>query len=53
MSVLQNILKARADLQHAQQDLLNDRMNCHKIEEIKKHTEDLVKWNELEENIRM
>ncbi|CAL5213793.1 unnamed protein product [Lathyrus oleraceus] len=51
MSVLQNILKARADLQHAQQDLLNDRMNCHKIEEIKKHTEDLVKWNELEENI--
>lgn len=47
----QNILKAREDLQMGQHELLNDRMNSSKIEEIKRYTEELVKWNELEENI--
>lgn len=47
----QDIIKARATLLQALQELLNDRMNCQKIMAINTYTEDLVRLNEIEENV--
>lgn len=47
--VQQNIAKARSDLEKAQLDLIMDRMNNHMIEEVKKCTENIIRWNEIEE----
>ncbi|KAF1880054.1 hypothetical protein Lal_00022183 [Lupinus albus] len=50
-NVKQNITKARHNLLMAQLELNNDRMNGEIIEKVKKYSEELIKLNELEENI--
>lgn len=44
-----NIAKAMAELLQAQVDLGMDRMNTSKIDMVKKHTDDIMKWKEIEE----
>lgn len=44
-----HIVKARSELMKAQQELITDRMNIHKIEEVKKCTEEVIKSHEFEE----
>ena len=35
----------------AQKELINDRMNIHKIENVKKLNEELIKWHELKKHV--
>lgn len=44
-----HIVKARPELMKAQQELITDRMNIHKIEEVKKCIEEVIKSHEFEE----
>lgn len=45
------VKKDRVDLLTAQQKLITDRMNIHHIEEVKACTMEVIKWNELEEQV--
>lgn len=45
------VKKDRVDLLTAQQKLITDRMNIHNIEEVKACTMEVIKWNELEEQV--
>ena len=50
-AIRRNILKARQNLLSAQNDLQNNRFDRHKIEEIKKLTNDVIHWNQMEEKL--
>ncbi|MCI32067.1 transposon TX1 putative 149 kDa protein, partial [Trifolium medium] len=43
--------KAREDLRQAHSRLLHDRMNPHYIMEVQKCTKDVIKWNDMEEQM--
>lgn len=47
----QNIAKAIIDLEKAQFDLIMVRMNNHRIEEVNKYIENVIRWNDLEEDM--
>ncbi|XP_058775224.1 uncharacterized protein LOC131649480 [Vicia villosa] len=47
----QNIKKAGDNMDKTQKDLVNDRLNISKINEVKRLTEELVKWQEIDEKV--
>lgn len=51
LKIQQNISKSRSDILTTQYALTNDRMNIRKIEDVKKCTEEVINWNELEEKV--
>lgn len=51
MHLKQNILQARGNLQQAQLDLSIDLMNSTNIAKVKKYTDELIYFQELEENV--
>lgn len=48
----ENLIKAKQDLNQAQTDLITDRMDVHKMEK-EKYTEEVIKYNELEDKMFM
>lgn len=49
--VKQNIAKSRSNIDEAQQALVSDTMNKNRIEGVKKCNEELIRWNEIEEDM--
>lgn len=47
----QSIIQARDELTKAQEDLIAERLCMDKIDNVKKCTEKLIKWNDIKESI--
>lgn len=51
--IKQKIVKARQELHNAQNELINCRFDSQKMEVVKKLTEDVIRWNSMEDNYMM
>ena len=51
--IQKNKLAAREKLDQAQQDLRNNIMDAPRIEEVKRLTDEVIHWNEMEEKMLM
>ncbi|XP_058783198.1 uncharacterized protein LOC131657862 [Vicia villosa] len=50
-AIKDNINRAREELDAAQKDLISERGNCQIIEKVKRCTEEVLKWNEPDEQL--